>query len=478
MSTPIIILAGQSNANRVEIQLTVATYAAANGALFVNYGVSGTPLSTTLDNGAGDWSGSTAPGAGELRMILEERIDAILDPESPFYVPDAYVAGVVWLQGEGDLKSIETASAYAGNLIELRDYFVNKYGAHEWIVSALSADSWIDRNGSAEGEALWLTVRDSQLALDALDGFTVVDPDVVAHDSGTAVADMFDADRVHYALAFQPLLATALVNSLDIDPGDINLLVGTTGMDRIYVPEGMFSQVYGAAGSDIADFSLLSYGINVDASSGIFVDVSDRHGDKMFAAMLVEVEQIQGTDYGDYVIAGARTTRVLGGAGDDTVIGSDVRDVIFLDDGNDRGFGNDGDDFIRGRNGDDLLKGGNGNDMLYGDDGNDNIQGGDGDDFIFGGKGDDLINPQGGSDTIVYGRNDNGSDRINGFDNRVDVLSFAGQGLSQDDFVFNVSGRDLHIAVDGDSMSADIVLINRAGLNPVVFDTSIDWIVF
>ena len=97
------------------------------------------------------------------------------------------------------------------------------------------------RTDSEKGEALWMTVRDAQLALDAMDGFTVVDPDAVAADNGIAVADMFDADRVHYALDFQPLLANALVNTLDIAPGQINLLVGTTAMDRIYVAGGMFS---------------------------------------------------------------------------------------------------------------------------------------------------------------------------------------------------------------------------------------------
>lgn len=476
MSTPIIVLAGQSNANRLEIQRSVATYASDNGAIFINYGVGGTPLSASLDNGAGDWSGSTAPGAGELRMELEARIDAIMNPESEFYISDAYVAGVVWVQGEGDQKSIETASAYSDNLVELRDYFVNKYGEHEWIVSALSSDALTYRNGSASSAELWMTVRSGQLALASQDGFTIIDPDAVAQAAGVSVMDMFDDDYVHYALGFQPVLANALVNSLDVVPGDINLLVGTTDQDRIYVPGGMFTQVYGAAGSDIADFSRLTHGINVDASSGMFVDVSQRHGDKAFSATLVEVEQVQGTDFRDYMVAGGSTIRLLAEGGDDVVIGSEVRDVIFLGDGNDRGFGNGGSDFMKGGAGDDLLKGGDGDDTLYGEDGEDNIQGGDGDDFIFGGRGDDRINPQDGADTIIFGRYDNGDDRINGFDQRTDVLSFEGLGLDEDDFAFSVSGRDLHISVEGDRMEADIVLINRANINPEVLDASVDWI--
>ncbi|MBU2357912.1 MAG: hypothetical protein KKB02_03110, partial [Alphaproteobacteria bacterium] len=307
-------------------------------------------------------------------------------------------------------------------------------------------------------------------------GFTDVDPDAVARNAGVSTADMFDDDYVHYALAFQPILANALVSSLTIAPGDINLLVGTTGMDRIFVPGGLFTQVYGAAGSDIADFSQLSHGINVDATSGLFVDVSDRHGDKAFAATLVEVEQIQGTAFGDSIVAGGGTTRFMTGAGDDTVTGSEVRDVIFLDDGNDRGFGNAGSDYIKGGNGDDLLKGGDGDDILYGDDGQDNIQGGNGDDFIFGGRGDDLINPQSGADTITFGRYDNGSDRINGFDERFDVLSFAGLGLDQSHFAFSTADRDLHISVQSANMHADIVLINRAQINPASFDAVDDWI--
>lgn len=476
MSTPIIVLAGQSNANRVEIQRSVATYASDNGAVFINYGVGGTPLSASLDSGAGDWSGSTAPGAGELRMELEARIDAIMDPESEFYIPDAYVAGVVWIQGEGDQNTRETGNAYSDNLVELRDYFVNKYGEHEWIVSALSSDALTYRDGPASRAESWMAIRSGQLALASQDGFTVIDPDAIAQASGVSVIDMFDDDYVHYALGFQPVLADALVSSLNVVPGDINLLVGTIEQDRIYVPGGMFAQVYGAAGSDIADFSRLTHGINVDASSGMFVDVSQRHGDRDFSATLVEVEQVQGTDFKDYMVAGGNTIRFLAGGGNDVVIGSDVRDVIFLGDGNDRGFGNGGSDFMKGGAGNDLLKGGAGDDTLYGEDGDDNIQGGDGDDFIFGGRGDDRINAHRGADTIVFDNYDNGDDRINGFNHRQDVLSFEGLELDENDFTFSVSGRDLHISVESDRMEADIVLINRANINPEVLDASVDWI--
>ncbi|MTJ39053.1 hypothetical protein FJR09_09600 [Dolichospermum sp. UHCC 0406] len=109
----------------------------------------------------------------------------------------------------------------------------------------------------------------------------------------------------------------------------------------------------------------------------------------------VEVFQVTGTQYADYL---------RGYSGDDTLIGGE---------GNDDIAGGDGNDLIRGGNGNDTLKGEGGNDEIEGGDGNDTIDGGTGRHVIRGGKGDDTVVSAKAGDSIDGGE---GTDTLQSLD--------------------------------------------------------------
>lgn len=478
MTVPVYILAGQVNAGRPDLVAGLTAHAASSGAYFVDFSVAGSALSPILDRGYGDWNAGGAAAEGELLVELQSRIDDILDPLSPNYIPGAYVAGVVWVHGENDISHPTATASYGADMIELRDHMVALYGEHEWIVSALSSDPLGNNTGSLASEANWITVRNAQLALDAIDGFTIVDPDQVAADAGLAISDMFIADHLVYSSVFQSILAGAFADLLPSVAGDAFIVAGTSNMDWLAVEGGHFSYVLGGGGADTADFSAVGHGINVRAGSGEAVEVSARRGDAAFGADLIDIERVSGTEYDDYFETTEDIHIILAGAGNDRVIGGTYEDRILLGEGNDIAQGRDGADFIRGNEGNDRIRGGNGDDQLWGDEGNDLLQGGAGNDLLVGGAGDDRIDPHGGADVIVFRSGDSGSDRINGFNSREDVLSFEGSGLTENDFDFEVSGRDLIITVDGHRATADITLINRGNIDPSDMDTMPDWLIF
>ncbi|WP_168653190.1 S-layer family protein [Dolichospermum sp. UHCC 0299] len=109
----------------------------------------------------------------------------------------------------------------------------------------------------------------------------------------------------------------------------------------------------------------------------------------------VEVFQVTGTQYADYL---------RGYSGDDTLIGGE---------GNDDIAGGDGNDLIRGGDGNDTLKGEGGNDEIEGGDGNDTIDGGTGRHVIRGGKGDDTVVSAKAGDSIDGGE---GTDTLQSLD--------------------------------------------------------------
>jgi Ca2+-binding RTX toxin-like protein len=143
-------------------------------------------------------------------------------------------------------------------------------------------------------------------------------------------------------------------------------------------------------------------------------------------------DSIYGENGRDRLVGGAGEDRILGAGGKDRIIGGGGRDYLYggnggdninggsLDDriygaaGRDKLFGDTGEDIIYGGIGNDILKGGVGDDYLYGGDGKDKISGGLGDDTMTGGNGADVF--------VFDGILDEGSDRINGFNDGTDLL--------------------------------------------------------
>ena len=407
MSTPIIVLAGQSNAARAGTRIGVGEVAAQTGALYVPFAVSGTPLAEEMDGGQGDWSASGQPGAGEHLATLFHILDTYLDPASPLYIPDAYLAGVVWIQGEADGFDATAVDQYAGNLTELRDAVVARYGAHDWVISALSETAWDTREAPNRVYENYMALRANQFALDAVAGFTVVDPDQVAIAAGVSSSDMFDPDRVHYTESFGIALGNALASKLIVAQGDVSLQIGTSAGDYFTITGDVRHEVYGSTGLNSVDFSAIGQAIVLTDNGDRFASVRNLGPQTGFSAELVEVGRVYGTNYDDVFRLGDYLRDIRAGGGNDTLFAGSISINVQMGDGDDRIYasafndnliGQDGRDLIYGYDGDDRLFGGNDNDRLYGGGGNDLIEGGNGNDQIFGGVGDDAMAGGGGSD--------------------------------------------------------------------------------
>jgi len=117
--------------------------------------------------------------------------------------------------------------------------------------------------------------------------------------------------------------------------------------------------------------------------------------------------------------------KINAGGGADIILTGDANDVL-------QGFG--GVDVLDGGGGADRVEGGGVADILDGGAGNDTVLGGAGADQLDGGAGDDRLTGGIGADIFQFGAF-GGSDIVTDFTDGVDLLSFAGFGLTDVDIV-------------------------------------------
>jgi Ca2+-binding RTX toxin-like protein len=159
---------------------------------------------------------------------------------------------------------------------------------------------------------------------------------------------------------------------------------------------------------------------------------------------LINIENLNGSEFGDTLIGDAADNGLSGAAGDDTLIGGDGNDFLVPGSGVDTVDGGPGDsdaitywdalgpitaslfthtatgdgadsflniEQIHGSSYGDFLNGGDADAVIFGLDGNDTIHGGPGNDTLFGNNGDDVINGDFGDDFLAPG---SGADTLNG----------------------------------------------------------------
>lgn len=449
-SIPIIVLAGQSNANSAGIGMAVFDQVRAEGGLYVHTAVSGSSLGPSPIPDKGDWNPYGGDTGGANLKSLIAQVSAMLDPTSPFYVPGAYLDKVVWIQGEADAWVNPLANAYQRNLTALRAAMVDQFGAHQMVISALS-DAAIDAvNPTATRRACYTAVQQAQLALAASDpDVYVVDPDTVAAQNGYTPSTMLYSDMVHYngPTGFATTLGRALMQagpSGDNPSGDdpsaprsgtspVHYVTGTLLNDRLTIAATGLGQAYGAMGTDRLSLTGRSDGVRVEAG-GMDAVLVTANGGAAVHLDLVSIEQLVLTGGNDRVIMSATLALVDTWRGDDAVTGRALDDVILLGNGRDTAEGGGGNDTILGGFGSDLLRGDAGNDALFGSNGNDLFAGGTGHDRLFGeagadtlagGAGNDRLTGGTGADVFVFGPGD-GIDRIADFENGTDLIELHG----------------------------------------------------
>ena len=159
--------------------------------------------------------------------------------------------------------------------------------------------------------------------------------------------------------------------------GDDNLY-GGAGDDTLTGGSGTLDHLYGGSGSDTVDYSSDGNTITVYLDTGI-AEAGD------FDQILDSIENVIGTEGGDF-IGGDNNGNVLVGLGGD--------DGIYA-------YG--GTDILVGGLGSDQLYGGDDNDQIYGGAGTNVLSGDNGDDYIVGGADNDTISGGAGFDILDYG---------------------------------------------------------------------------
>lgn len=187
---------------------------------------------------------------------------------------------------------------------------------------------------------------------------------------------------------------------------------GGRGKDILFDGRGN-DQLSGGPGEDFIDVYGASHGVTVDLSKHR-VHSPDLGTDKLAA----DIEDIDGSFYGD----------ALTGNGDDNVINSDY-----------------GDDTVYGMGGDDTIDGGLGDDHLLGGAGDDRIQGNYGVDVIVGGAGDDQLYGAGSVAGADISTSDTDNSTINGGQGNDTLVGEAGDA----DYVSGGGGVDTADGKDG-----------------------------
>ncbi|GGF57361.1 Hemolysin-type calcium-binding repeat-containing protein [Mameliella alba] len=336
MGTPIVVLAGQSNAGRIAGEIIDAlneTYGAGNYVL-VRAHSSGAPLTSARD-GKTDWE-----TPGEMRaVIVDETIAALLA------TPDGYVAGVIWVQGEGDTDRSGTPADYAPDFHDLMGEFragvASAINRPTGVENAPIVISGLSDHAPAASERLhWDAIQAELIRLGADNpGIVTVRPDPVMAAAGIAPAQIF-SDGLHYSDPASVVLADSLVAALlDMQvtgTGGADTLVGTAGNDVFVVDHpGDIIIEEEDAGIDLVrssvDFELRTFGLTLENLT------------------LTGTADLSGTGNGlDNVLTG--------NSGDNALNGAWGNDVIY---------GMAGDDTLQDTKGNDTLVGGTGNDVYY-----------------------------------------------------------------------------------------------------------------
>ncbi len=492
---PIIVLAGQSNAVNHSVAAGVVNAAVAGNALLVQVAMIGSPLDPALDRGTGDWSAATAPGDGENLTILTSALAATLNPSSPEYIPGAYLAGVVWVQGEADAWNASAAKNYMTHLEALDAKLTAAFGAHEFVVSQLSSSAGVLTTNPSYYATNWHTIQAEQASFAAQNAHSVlVSPDTVAAANGYAASAMYNSDGLHYSSTsgFGVTLGTTLgtaalttgILQSEASPPTVEHFVGNDTSNHFQLTPDGIGQVYGAGGADMVAFGDQAGGLTLLGAGTDVFRVMGSAGGKVVVYDLMSVENVKLTSSADKVALDHGGLNIYGAGGNDTIAGSSVHDQIHGDDGNDFIQGGNGNDGIAGGAGFDKLYGGAGNDqiwgngqsdLLYGGAGNDSVHGGTGDDFLYGaaghdalsgdtgndvlngGSGNDVLTGGAGADTFVF-QPGTGADLITDFTHGTDVVDLTAYHITSTQATIKAVGADVLISLP----HGDTVLIQHA----------------
>ena len=346
MGTPIVVLAGQSNAGRIAgeiIDALDAVYGAGNYVL-VRAHSAGAPLTSARD-GKTDWETPDEMPA----VLAEETVNALRAN------PDGYIAGVIWVQGEGDTDKSGTPADYAPDFHDLMaGYRATVAAAFAGRITGLETAPIVisglsDHAPAAPERVNWDAIQSELIGLGADNpGIVTVQPDPVMASAGITPSQIF-SDGLHYSDPASLALAGSLVAAL---------------LDLQVPPSGGADTLTGTAGDDI---------FVVDHPGDIIVENDNAGTDLVRASVDFELRDF----------------------------GMSLEDLTLTGDADIKGTGNGADNVLTGNSGNNALNGAWGNDMIYGMAGDDTLQDTKGVDTLVGGSGDDVYFVDDAGDVVI-----------------------------------------------------------------------------
>jgi len=299
---PIYVLAGQSNAKRIEVYEGVTSGLADLGGPSVVVHAGSTAAGLVPLDGTPDWS--PASDSDLFGDMLTQIWTAVANVVAAGDTPVA--GGFFWVQGEEDARDAASAAAYKANLesfiAALRDTFGVEF---PFVVAELrtAADPWSHHQA----------VRDAQHEVANGDNVLLLETDSFELSS----------DNVHYSIVGRHALGDALVKTIEARHLEIVGDAGTAPLDIKGTAES--EEITGGLGND-----------RLHGRAGL---------DTLFGGG------------GDDILTGfTGADRLYGGDGDDRLYGGFGNDFLAGGDGNDRLFG---------REQDDVLVGGEGRDRFF-----------------------------------------------------------------------------------------------------------------
>jgi carbohydrate esterase-like sialic acid-specific acetylesterase/hemolysin type calcium-binding protein len=398
ISTPLYVIAGQSNARRLDSTRIFTDAVDARG--IAGDIVRITEGGTTMEGREtrNDWY-PFEDGDPETGELVDELVQTIRDNLAEN--PEAYIAGFVWLQGESDANSKFPSDDYQEKLQGLYDLVTAEFGADfPFMVMQLSENA----PGIAEGHVGdWDSVAAAQASFVANNANTILlDPDDIAVEAGIAVEDMF-RDNFHFQDSVYSVMAETIL--------DLIAAQSTTTAPILIDGTSAAELMIGNAGADI---------------------IKGRRGADTIKSLGGD-DLVEGGNGADIIELGSGDDFAYGGRGFDQILSGAGNDTIWAGRGNDSVAGSDGADTIYGGNGNARIVGGKQNDALFG---------GNGFDQLMGGRGDDLLTGGAGVDTFIFRfQQQNGYDTILDFETGLDRLQIEGGGSANDVVLTDLGDR-------------------------------------